>query len=71
MFGGVVPGAERQRDLATDRRDVDDGAGPMVAHARQDELHEPGRREQVHLKLIACQIEGYVFGRARFRMMRR
>ena len=36
----------------------------MVAHARQDELDEPGRREQVHLELIARQIEGYVFGRA-------
>ena len=36
----------------------------MFAHAGQDELHEPGRREQVHLKLISGRIEGHVFGRA-------
>ncbi|WP_411139827.1 SDR family NAD(P)-dependent oxidoreductase [Streptomyces sp. x-80] len=41
--GTVLHGAVEDVPLAADRRDVDDRAGPLLAHVRQDELDQPGR----------------------------
>lgn len=60
VFRGVVPGTERQGDLAADRGDVDDRAGALRPHGGQDELDEPGRREKVDFELVARGVQRHV-----------
>ncbi|GAA2152719.1 hypothetical protein GCM10010403_19650 [Glycomyces rutgersensis] len=64
VLGRVVPGAERQGDHAADRGDVHDRAPALLSHVRQDELHEPGRGDHVHLEQVAGLGQRHLLDRA-------